>query len=485
MKIADMLLSTMLILSPASADATDQVRADHDQIRSQHDVSQMPSQEDERMVRVTIRDARDLGTLAALGANLLSCEPRPGDTPAIVPQDTIPALEAAGLRPVMIDPAPNQTASLVRERALRTLARGDATDWWADYKPLDAIYAKMYEMESRAPDLVEVFEFGRSFEDRPMLAMRIVSPSGPDDACRPAVLFNTLIHAREWVPPMANMFVAETLINGYGNDPYLTDLVDRVEWLFVPVLNPDGYEYTWTTRRFWRKNRNTDNPNRRLGVDLNRNYGVGWGSNVGSSGSPISDTYRGTAPFSERETSAIRDLVLDTPQLRVHNDMHSYSELILYPWGFQPDLSPDESLFNAMASEMRRRIIEADGPAFRIGPVFTAIYPVSGGSVDWFYGERGVLSFSYELGTRFDEPPSAIRRISEETLSASLHHGEVAADEFRFRADLNRDCRHDFFDVSMFLNAYVNGSAAADIDASGSIEPSDLTAFLDLFTTKR
>lgn len=445
-----------------------------------------PAPEDERIVRVVVRDAKDLTTLAAVGANVLACEVRDGPVAAVVHADSIGVLDAAGLTPVMIDANPAATHRAVRDRAMATMGRDDA-DWWSDYKPLDAYYAKMYEMQARRPDLVEVFEFGRSIEDRPLLAMRIMAPVDADAPCRPAVLMNSLTHAREWVPPMANMYLAETLINGYGSDPYITGLVDDVEWVLVPVLNPDGYEYSWTDRRFWRKNRSLESAvtEGSVGVDLNRNYGYQWGLNRGSSDSPWSQTFRGTAPFSEPETAALRDLALSMPQLRIHNDMHSYSELILFAWGYTPEPSPLQALHQSVGDEMAGLIEQFRGRSYVVGPGYTTIYPTSGAANDWFYGRLGVLSYTYELGRRFDEAPSEMRVLVEESLPASLYHAEFVADYYRFRSDINRDCRHDFFDLTEYLGMYAGGFGDADIDGSGSIDVHDLIGFLDLLAAKR
>ncbi|MFK7883775.1 MAG: M14 family zinc carboxypeptidase [Phycisphaerales bacterium] len=444
-------------------------------------------QSQDRIVRIQIDTPRDLAMIAAVGGNTLACEVRPGANAVLLSEDAISVLAAAGLSPVLIDADPHGTARAVRQRALSTLARGDDVDWWADYKPLDAIYAKMDEMRARRPDLVEVFEFGRSHEDRPLRAMRITAPASVDAPCRPAVLFNTLTHAREWVPPMANMFVAETLIADYDTDPYIRDLVDRVEWVFVPVLNPDGYEHSWTEFRFWRKNRRDAETlfGRQVGVDLNRNYSFEWGLNRGSSGARTSDTYRGPEPFSEPETAAFRDLAVSMPQLRIHNDMHSYSELILFSWGYTGELTSDQPMLQAVGEEMRDRIAAYRGIYYEVGPVFSTIYPVSGGANDWFYGQLGVGSYTYEIGQRFDETASEMRQLVVETLPASLFHGEYVADVYQFRADFNRDCRHNFFDIAEYLNAYIDASPDADTDGSGVVTPQDVAAFIELFIEKR
>lgn len=454
---------------------------------SQAAASDQPATPEEtQIVSVQIDEARDIAVLSALDARSLMCEIRPGENTFLVRSDTLTALADAGLAPVVLDPTPEATALAARERALSRLdQRGDdIDDWWADYKPLDAIYAKMYEMQARYPDLVEVFEFGRSHQDRPLLAMRITGPTQAGDPCKPAVLLNSLTHAREWVPPMANMYVAENLITRYADDAYIRELVDSVEWVFVPVLNPDGYAYSWSDDRFWRKNRRDAGMVAPIlvGVDINRNYSYEWGRREGSSAGRSAGTYRGPSPFSEPETAAIRDLALSMPQLRIHNDMHSYSQLVLFHWGYKPEPPENLDLMQALGEEMADRIEQYRGRNYDVGPGFTTIYPTSGSANDYYYGELGVASFTYELGRRFDESPEEMRQLVEESLTASLFHGEWAGSTFGFRADINNDCRHDFFDIRDFLDAYISGDPAADMDDTGDINPTDVTEFIDLFT---
>lgn len=440
----------------------------------------------EAVVEIHIRDAGDLARLAAVGGSLLACEPRPGRQEALVPADAVAALEAAGLAPAVVHPDAHGAARAARDRALATLARGEP-DWWADYKPPEAVIDKMHEMQARRPDLVEIFEIGRTWQDRPILAMRITAPRADGSPCRPAVLLNSVQHAREWISVMVNMWVAESLVANYGADPYYTDLVDRVEWIFVPVVNPDGYAFTWTNNRYWRKNRRpAPTPNGRIGVDLNRNWGHMWGFGSGASTNPGSDTYMGPSAFSEPETAAMHDFALATPQLRAHNDMHSYSEMVLFPWGWTGLASPDHGTFSLLGDEMADRIRDYRGRSYSVGPIYTTIYPVSGGSVDYFYGDRGVWSFSYELyGNSFNPSPAQIRPNAEETLSATLLLGEFVADRYTFRADVNRDCVHNFYDVRDFIRLYGEGDPAADYDASGAADFLDFAAFIQDFIERR
>jgi murein tripeptide amidase MpaA len=438
------------------------------------------------IVEVDIQTASDLARLAAVGGELLACEARPGRQPALVARDAVGALEAAGLGPVMLHPDADAAGRATRDRALATLARGDG-DWWADFKPPQAVIDKMYEMQARRPDLVEVFEIGRTWEDRPILAMRITGARADGDPCRPAVLLNSVQHAREWITVMVNMWVAESLIANYGDDPYYTDLVDRVEWVFVPVLNPDGYAFTWEESRFWRKNRRPPDPEFGfMGVDLNRNWSFMWGRGHGSSNFPGSETYRGPSALSEPETSAMAALARSMPQLRAHNDMHSFSEMVLFPWGWTYVLSPDHDTFQALGEEMRERIRAYRGRIYDVGPCYTTIYPVRGGSLDYFYGDRGVWSFSYELyGSGFDPPPGQIRPNAEETLSATLLLGEFVADRYGFRTDLDGNCDHDYFDLARFLALFGAGDSAADFDGSGTLNFLDVADFVSAFVERR
>ena len=123
---------------------------------------------------------------------------------------------------------------------------------------------------------------------------------------------------------MTNMYAAQQLLGQYGTDNSISEMLDEVDFFVIPVVNPDGYEYTWSSpsRRYWRKNRRV-NANGSIGVDLNRNWGAGWGGG-GSSGIAASDIYRGTAPFSEPETQAMRDFYQSNPNVVSNIDFHAF-----------------------------------------------------------------------------------------------------------------------------------------------------------------
>jgi murein tripeptide amidase MpaA len=123
------------------------------------------------------------------------------------------------------------------------------------------------------------------------------------------------------------LYVAKHLAENYATDPHIRDLVDQAEVWIVPLLNPDGLEYTIHFYRYWRKNMR-DNENRTYGVDPNRNYDYMWGNdNEGSSAISSSYVYRGPAPFSEPETQAIRDLFAQR-DFQVSINYHNYSQVM-------------------------------------------------------------------------------------------------------------------------------------------------------------
>jgi hypothetical protein len=274
---------------------------------------------------------------------------------------------------------------------------------------------------------------GQSIDGREIFALRIAAPGAPAD--RPAIFLHGLQHAREWITGASVMFIADRLLRTAGSDPAVDHALASLQFLIIPVSNPDGYHHTWVNNRMWRKNRRL-NPNGSRGVDTNRNWGVGWGLSNGSSGNQGSDTYRGAAAFSEPETQVLRDFALARPFIRAHFDVHSYSQLILSPNGYTPDLPANAALFTDLNSVLASGFARRFGMVYRPGPTYTNIYPVSGGSTDWFFGALGALSWGVELRdtgqTGFLLPPDQIVPNAQETLDAVLDLASAIATPIRF-----------------------------------------------------
>ncbi|MFN8790790.1 MAG: M14 family metallopeptidase [Bdellovibrionales bacterium] len=201
-------------------------------------------------------------------------------------------------------------------------------------------------------------------------------------------------HAREHLSVETPLRLTEWILDQYQKgDSRIVELLQNREIHIWPAVNPDGLEYdiSGNDYKMWRKNR-TRNSDGTFGVDLNRNYSFKWGTG-GSSSNPRSDTYKGPTPFSEPETQAVKKYVESMKSLKVLLSFHTFSELILYPWGHTRsavDKSQDRLVYTKMAEKM------ASWNNYK--PMQASeLYIASGDTTDWAYGERGIFSFTFEL----------------------------------------------------------------------------------------
>ena len=294
------------------------------------------------------------------------------------------------------------------------------------YYTFTEVVAELDEMRSLFPALISVKQsIGNSIEGRTIWMVRI--SDNPDvDESEEEVLYTALHHAREPQSMATVIYFMWHLLENYGSDPNVTFLVQNREMYFVPVVNPDGYVYNETTNPngggLWRKNRR-NNGGGIFGVDLNRNYGYKWGfDNNGSSPNPSSDTYRGTAAFSEPETRVIRNFAIGHNFTRALN-YHSYFNVLVFPWGYLPNFfTPDHALFTAFAQDMTQFNHYAYGtPNQKVG------YVANGDANDWFYGEQvaknKVIAFTTEVGSNSDgfwPSQSRIIPLAEENIYPNL-----------------------------------------------------------------
>ena len=303
------------------------------------------------VVRVTLRDARDVMLMGQLSDDCWSHQPdEAGRMDWRVPRDRLGTLDEVGLAyEVWIEDVEGLEAA-ERTRLAAPFAK---RDWFDEYKPYAEVSAFADGLVAARPDLVRRQRIGQSLEGRELFALRLTSPSGGGfDGRKPVILLNSLQHAREWVSVMATMYLVNRLATEWAPGSADADILNRYEVVLVPMVNPDGYVFTWTTDRFWRKTRRP-NADRTFGVDPNRNWSYEWGRNNGSSGSPSSDVYRGTAPFSEPETAAMRDFVTSLGSRAVlHWDVHTFGRLILWPWGYTSTPSPAAGLYAAWGPGM-------------------------------------------------------------------------------------------------------------------------------------
>lgn len=280
------------------------------------------------------------------------------------------------------------------------------------------------------PDLVELFEFGKTVEDNSILAIKIARKDHGNSFI-PAVLFLGAHHAREHLSTEIPMLLIDYLLKQYGKDPRITALLDSRTLYFVPMLNVDGAMYDIQGRKYksWRKNR-FKNRGGSYGVDLNRNYSFGWGTG-GSSRSETSDVYMGPTPFSEPETVAVKEFVETHPDIRALLSFHTFSELILYPWGGKNDGigGRDQQVFETMAQTMSQWNKYKPQQA-------SDLYIASGDTCDWAYGEHGIFCFTFELSPSsiwsggFYPGAKAINPTFQANILPALYLIEKAADPY-------------------------------------------------------
>ena len=191
------------------------------------------------------------------------------------------------------------------------------------------------------------------------------------------------------------MEVEHILKKANEGDRVFVDLLERTSWLVVPISNPDGYAYSHTTDRLWRKNRRNLFPN--VGVDLNRNWGAGYGG-PGSSSNPADETYRGVGAFSEPETAALQSLLEAEENLLMCLDIHSFGQLLLSPYGYQ-DSEPTEGMgpmLSGLAFDAALDMLGTHGSLYTPIPAHD-LYLASGIASDWSWDDLGAPSWTFEL----------------------------------------------------------------------------------------
>ncbi|WP_439886817.1 M14 family zinc carboxypeptidase [Pseudomonas sp. MBLB4123] len=288
---------------------------------------------------------------------------------------------------------------------------------YACYATVEETFAAAAGMASSKPNLAQWLDVGDSWEKRnnlgghDMRVLKLTNQAKTGD--KPKLFINSAIHAREYTTAALTLDFARWLVDGYGEDADATWILDHHEVHIMLMANPDGRKKA-ETGLSWRKNTNQNycgaSSNSR-GADLNRNFTFGWNSTngQGSSGSQCNDTYRGPSAGSEPEIQALENYVRSLwPDRRgpgkndgapsdtsgIHLDIHSYSELVLWPWGDTSSPAPNGSALQTLGRKFA--FFNGYSPQQSIG-----LYPTDGTSDGISYGELGVAAYTFELGTQF------------------------------------------------------------------------------------
>lgn len=268
-------------------------------------------------------------------------------------------------------------------------------------------------------------------EGRPIYWVRISNNPDVEQPFKPQMLTTSVHHAREPGGLSATIFYMWYMLENYATDPRVKAIVDNSELYFVPMVNPDGYLENIATNPggggMWRKNKR-DNLDGSFGVDLNRNYGHTWAyDDFGSSPVTTSQTYRGTAAFSEPETQAIKWLA-ENHNFSFNLNFHTYNNALIYPWGhIYSTLTPDSAEFSAYGAHI------TEDNNYRYGTCDqTLSYVSNGDSDDWMYGEQitknKIFAFTPEIGDDDDgfyAPIANIQPDCEKNVSTNLHTAEL------------------------------------------------------------
>ena len=376
-----------------------------------------------RAVRAQVRSAADLKTVLALTDDVWSHRTGMGGPLDVrMSPEQLARLASTGIPFSILQDNIQAQIDREAEQIRRGGGNADGPGWFGTYHDLDAVRTYCQDLAAQYPAMATYQVAGQSLLHKDIFALRVTGPG--DSSGRVQILLNGGQHAREWVSVSTVMYIADQLLSRYGSDAGVTAILNNIEFLFVPVVNPDGYDYTWTVDRLWRKNRR-DVGAGCFGVDTNRNWGYQWGGQ-GAGTAACNDTYRGASAFSEPETQVLRDYTIANPRIRTAVDFHSYSQLIMSPWGYTSALpaQPDASFFDALTSSMRNAVTGTLGVPYTAGPVYTTIYPASGIAVDWWYGARSVYGLTIELrdtgAQGFTLSPDFIVPVGDENLQGVL-----------------------------------------------------------------
>ncbi|KIH92410.1 hypothetical protein SPBR_02817 [Sporothrix brasiliensis 5110] len=354
-------------------------------------------------------------------------------------------------------------AAIAQETRYDAYAAGapNAT-WFQSFHPYADHMQFLEDVQARHPDHTQLVSSGRSLDGRNLTGLRVFG-SGDGRAQRPAVVFHGTVHAREWIATMVVEYIAFTFAEAAGagagvgaganarseaeTAQDLAALLETYDVYAFPIVNPDGFVYTQTTDRLWRKNRQ-DNANSThaslspssndaarstapcIGRDINRNWPMAWSVDGGASADPCAQDYRGGAQADAPETAALSSWLRAThaaQSIRLYMDYHAYGQLLMTPYGYSCERQPaNASVLADLAAGASDAIYGVHGVYFQTGGICSMLYKSTGNSVDYVHDVVGVpYSFTSELRdmgqTGFVLPPAQIQPSCEEAFAGVVY----------------------------------------------------------------
>ncbi|CAB3256728.1 unnamed protein product [Arctia plantaginis] len=327
----------------------------------------------------------------------------------------------------------------VDNQHLQRNARDDEKKIFEKYPRHAEVDEYLEYIANQYPAIATIVNAGNSFEGRPMKYLKISTTNFADNT-KPIYFMEAMLHAREWATTPVALYSIHRLVENVTTEDQ--DLLNNIDWIILPIANPDGYEYTHTDQRLWRKTRSINPTSDCIGVDGNRNFDANFNT-VGVSQNPCSDVYPGWVAFSEVETRIVRDIMLEyLDRMEIFMDIHSFGSYILFPNG-DGTLPPTAPQLHQVGCAMGAAIDTVKLPQaiyYRVANAGQLLYPTSGDSTD--YGQIIGIPFPYTLelpnfGGGFIVPEELIEQTNMESWLGIAATARLARIYYRAKLNLN------------------------------------------------
>ncbi|XP_048398139.1 carboxypeptidase B-like isoform X2 [Stegostoma tigrinum] len=290
---------------------------------------------------------------------------------------------------------------------------------YSSYHNWDQIESWTATIAKENPNLISRLVIGQSYEGRNIYLLQVGKRTGSP---KPAIFMDCGTHAREWISPAFCQWFVKEAVRTYGTRSPLNSIVNEMDFLVIPVVNVDGYVYSWTEDRLWRKTRSKNFNSDCVGTDPNRNFNAEWCTS-GSSRNPCSSIYCGPYAESEKEVKAVADFIRNhSSVIKAYLTIHSYAQKCLFPYSYTYSLAFNDNELANLAQNAVQALKSLYGTEYTFGSGSSSMYLASGGSDDWAYDLGIKYSFTFELRDTgkygFLLPETQIRPTCEETMLA-------------------------------------------------------------------
>ncbi|KAH7152003.1 hypothetical protein B0J13DRAFT_439118 [Dactylonectria estremocensis] len=337
----------------------------------------------------------------------------------VVAPDQLDSFEALGLDSSVMHE--DLGDSIAAESSTTQTWKRQANDlaWYDSYHKYADHVQYFKDLHKLFPKNSKIISSGKSYEKRNIFGLHLWGKGGPG---KPVVLYHGTVHAREWISALTVEYIALQLVQGYKDkDKLVRSFLDSYDFYIIPIVNPDGFHYSQTSDRLWRKNRQPPPSGTCIGRDINRNWEFGWDANpLGASTNPCSQVYKGEKPSDSPENRGLDKLVRklrDGPGIKLYIDWHSYGQYILSPYGYNETFyAPELGKWTKAASLVSETIRDSSDArtTFTFGPSGATLYTTTGAAPDHVYSIGGA-DFSYTIELRdtgdfgFVLPPDQIK----------------------------------------------------------------------------